>query len=208
MNFTDKVPRSAEGMGGQAISGAGPSSSRSPSTQDLRWTSKAPPLLPPRGKGHDHRFPRSVLIGAGLLVTFAIAAAAFGKITDIGTVRDNPGAPVQIRDIQFDQQPGGRVTVLDARLGEVIAEFGSGEGGFVTGSLRGLNHERNKHRADMNAPYRLILWEDGRLSLSDTATGQRYYLNAFGIDNARAFAALFRKSDAATATSGHKEAGQ
>jgi hypothetical protein len=48
--------------------------------------------------------------------------------------------------------------------------------------------------ADMNAPYRLILWEDGRLSLSDTATGQRYYLNAFGIDNARAFAALFRKS--------------
>jgi putative photosynthetic complex assembly protein len=195
MKLTDKVPRSAEGLGGQAM-GRDTHSSMPPSAQDLRWTSKAPPLLPPRGKGHDHRFPRGVLIGAGLLVTFAIAAAAFGKITDIGTVRDNPGAPVQIRDIRFDQQPGGRVTVLDARLGEVIADFRSGEGGFVTGSLRGLNHERNKHSADPNAPYRLILWEDGRLSLSDTATGQRYYLNAFGIDNARAFAALFRKRDA------------
>ena len=195
MGAIDKVPR---GMDGAGRSG----------TATLRWTSAAPPLMPPRGRGHDHRFPRGVLIGAGMMIAFAIAAAAFGKITDIGTVRDNPGSPVQIRDIAFERHDDGAVTVRDARLGDVIADFGPGEGGFVTGSLRGLDHERNKFRGAPDAPYRLILWEDGRLSLSDTATGQRYYLNAFGIDNARAFLALFGDAVRSPATPSAQETGR
>jgi hypothetical protein len=33
----------------------------------------------------------------------------------------------------------------------------------------------------------MIRWENGSVSLSDTATGERIYLNAFGPDNAAAY---------------------
>ena len=43
-------------------------------------------------------FPRRVLIGAMALLAFSAAAIVFGQVTGIGTVRQNPGAPVAMRD--------------------------------------------------------------------------------------------------------------
>jgi hypothetical protein len=42
----------------------------------------------------------------------------------------------------------------------------------------------------MEAPYRLTLWDDYSLSLTDTGTGRTIELGSFGPDNRAAFAAL------------------
>jgi putative photosynthetic complex assembly protein len=42
----------------------------------------------------------------------------------------------------------------------------------------------------LDQPYRIIKWESGAVSLSDTATGERIYLNAFGPDHAAAYEQL------------------
>jgi putative photosynthetic complex assembly protein len=60
----------------------------------------------------------------------------------------------------------------------------------VRGSLRALSRMRLMAETPEGLPYRLIRWENGSVSLSDTATGERIYLNAFGPDNAAAYAEL------------------
>jgi hypothetical protein len=40
---------------------------------------------------------------------------------------------------------------------------------------------------DIDEPYRVIKWSSGAVSLSDTKSGQRIYLNAFGPDQVAAF---------------------
>jgi putative photosynthetic complex assembly protein len=131
------------------------------------------------------RFP---LYAAALLVLFAISATIFGQRTEIGTLRTVPASPRDIRDIQLIQIKDGTIAVKDAQSGEDIAAYPPGEGGFVRGALQGLNRERSIHKVSAETPYRLILWDDNRLTLSDTGTGLRVDLLAFGQTNAKAFA--------------------
>ncbi|MAW88455.1 MAG: phosphonoacetaldehyde hydrolase [Phyllobacteriaceae bacterium] len=135
-------------------------------------------------------FPRRVLIGAMALLAFSAAAIVFGQVTGIGTVRQNPGAPVAMRDIVLARMPDGGVSVTDAVTGAGIARYGQNEGGFVNGSLRGFERMRAVAKTPLETPYRLIKWQAGMVSLSDTATGERIYLDPFGKDNAAAFEAL------------------
>lgn len=134
------------------------------------------------------RFPRLPLFTALALIAFAILAAAFGSITGIGRVGVESGEPRAIRDLIFVDQPGGIIEVKDARTNALIQSFGVGEGGFVRGAMRGLGQDRRLRNAGPEVPWRLILWEDGRLTLADTATATRVDLLAFGRDNARVFA--------------------
>jgi putative photosynthetic complex assembly protein len=135
-------------------------------------------------------FPRLPLYSAFALILFAIGAIIFGERTGIGTVMTETGTPVDIIDLTLSQEAGDRVLVKDAVSGKVIADFGPGEGGFIRGSMRALARMRMTAEAETNAPYRLIKWTSGALSLSDTATGQRIYLNAFGPDQVAAFEKL------------------
>lgn len=135
-------------------------------------------------------FPRLPLYSAFALIAFAIAAIAFGERTGIGTVRTETGTPVDMIDLTLSQEPGDRVVVKEAASGRVIADFGPGEGGFIRGSIRGLARMRMVAEAEADAPYRLIKWNSGALTFSDTATGQRIHLNAFGPDQVAAFEKL------------------
>jgi putative photosynthetic complex assembly protein len=125
---------------------------------------------------------------AAALVIFAIGATMFGQRTEIGTLRYEEGQPVDIRDIRLLEGADGVITVSDAQLGDEIARFQPGEGGFVRGSLQGLRRDRTLRQVRADAPYRLILWDNHRLTLSDTGTGLRVDLLAFGPTNAGAFA--------------------
>ncbi|MBO6757552.1 MAG: phosphonoacetaldehyde hydrolase [Roseibium sp.] len=136
------------------------------------------------------RFPTLPLYAAFALIGIAVSATVFGTVTGIGTVRDSFGAPVAIRDIQLVGGVGEEVQVIDARTDTVLAVFPVEEGGFVRGSLRALSRIRLQTDVVANAPYRLIRWQNGAVSLSDTVSGERIYLNAFGPDNAAAFAEL------------------
>lgn len=151
-----------------------------------------PQAARPQAKRAPNRpFPRLPLFAAIGLILFTIAAVIFGRVTEIGTLRVTAGYPQAIRDLRFTELANGDLMVSDGRTGETIAVSPPNTDGFVRGAVRGLTQERRTRRAALDAAYRLILWDTGRLTLSDTATGQRVPLDAFGPDNAAAFRRFF-----------------
>ena len=145
------------------------------------------------GRGRGNAFPRLPLAGAAIMIVFAILAVAFAQRTGIGTMKADNGVPVEMRDIVLVQDPAKKITITDASSGQLIASFEDGEGAFVRGSLRAFERMRLVSRIAPDQPYRLIRWQNGAISLSDTGTGERFYLDAFGPDNAAAFAAILKQ---------------
>lgn len=136
------------------------------------------------------RFPRLPLaLGLGL-IGFTFCAIIFGMTTGMGVMREVSGQPLAIRDITIAGTHDTEITIYDARSGDVITSLSPTEGGFVRGSLRGLTRIRQVAGTPLDQPYRIIKWESGAVSLSDTATGERIYLNAFGPDHAAAYEQL------------------
>lgn len=135
------------------------------------------------------RFPTMPLYGAFAFIAFAFTAVLFGQITDIGTIRVEAGNPVAVRDILLTKSDAQNlVTVTDYATGDQLASYAENEGGFVRGAFRGLSRIRHVNQVPETQPYRLIRWSSGAVSLSDTGTGERLYLDAFGRDNVAAFA--------------------
>ncbi|QYU67324.1 hypothetical protein J4558_20660 [Leptolyngbya sp. 15MV] len=56
--------------------------------------------------------------------------------------------------------------------------------------LRGLARDRRMRGLDAAPPFVLTLWQDGAISLTDSATGREIDLGGFGPDNRAAFAGL------------------
>lgn len=137
-----------------------------------------------------NRFPVGMIMAAIALLVFSAGAVVFGQTTGIGLVKQQTGQPVAVRDVIISRGSGDAVIVNDVATGEVIAAYPKDAGGFVRGSLRAFERMRQIAAVPGNAAYRIIQWDTGRVSLSDTATGERLYLEAFGRDNAAAFAAL------------------
>ena len=138
----------------------------------------------------DRRFPRGALIGAGLLVCTAIAAASAASIGGIGLSRVVDSVPLAIRDLRFEDRPEGGVAVIEAKDNKTIQVLAPGNDGFVRIVLRGFARERLRQDQDRQIPFRLTRWADGRFSVEDPATGRRVDLGAFGSANAASFAKL------------------
>ena len=155
--------------------------------QDIRIIRKDP--APAKAAGQGERFPTRPLYGAFAFIFVTFAAVVFGQTTGIGTVRVEAGQPVSIRDIVMTKDEAANlVTVADFATGERLAAYAENEGGFVRGAFRGLSRIRMVAEVPQAQPYRLIRWSSGAVSLSDTGTGERLYLDAFGRDNVAAFA--------------------
>jgi len=80
-----------------------------------------------------------------------------------------------------------KLTTLD---GTVISDLGTNEGGFLATVLRVLKRSRMQRGVEMAVPVRLVEFENGQLTLIDTADGTPITLNGFGPDNEAAFAKL------------------
>lgn len=140
-------------------------------------------------------FPRRILLAAMGLIVFATGAIVFGQTTGIGVLRQKSGTPAAIRDVTIFRSAGDEVIVTDARTGNQIAAYTKNTGGFVRGSLRAFERMRMVANVSETVPYRIIKWQSGSVSLSDTATGERIYLDAFGKDNAAAFERLLGQEE-------------
>jgi putative photosynthetic complex assembly protein len=146
-------------------------------------TSTSPRLSRPA-----ERFPRIPLLSAIALLAFAVAAVLFGRVTDIGTVRTPVTYPEAVRDVSFDVHADDSITVRDGATGAIIELIAPDKDGFIHGTLRGIGRDRKLRSIPADAPYRIIRWDDGRLTLSDPATGLRVQLDPFGPANSGAFA--------------------
>ena len=91
--------------------------------------------------------------------------------------------------------PGGRVEVRDADSGELLRDYGLGEGAFVRTSLRSLADARHRIDPGNTSPFRLEQRASGRLRLIDPITGQVLELWAFGHSNAEAYLELLPQAN-------------
>ena len=143
-------------------------------------------------------FPKRALIAAGalvgitLLLTGAVSAGFLSKPSDANTARVEKKMAVRVtRTLAFGDHPGGVLLIRDVKDNKIVRAIMPGEkSGFIRGVLRSFARERRAKNIGMEVAYRLTLWEDYSLSLTDTGTGRTIELGSFGPDNRAAFAAL------------------
>lgn len=145
----------------------------------------------------DHAVPRGPLLAAGSLAVIALIAAAVVRLTGIGATAHTEAPITQERALRFADRTDGGVDVLDAASGRSVAVLEPGEGGFVRVTLRSLARDRKRQGIGAQPVFLLQTTADGRLTLEDSATGQRIDLKAFGPTNAGAFARLMSETTAA-----------
>ncbi len=145
--------------------------------------------------------PRPVLLAAGALVAFSIAATGLARWLQAPAAEANPPGET-VRALRFVDQPGGYVDVADAKTGAAITRLVPGEDGFVRSTLRSLVRERRLQGLGDGPPFEVRLDANHRVVLADPATGRRIPLDAFGPTNAAAFARFLQ----APATSPPREA--
>jgi putative photosynthetic complex assembly protein len=141
--------------------------------------------------------PALLTLGAGALVVFAMLAVAVGRGEGVGLTRLPEAAALARLDFRAEDQVDGSIALRDAADRQVVAWIRPGEDGFMRGTLRGLAQARQRDGLGPEQPFSLTRFDDGRLQLSDEATGRRVPLEAFGPTNAGAFARLLPASGGA-----------
>lgn len=141
-------------------------------------------------------FPRPLLWGAAGLVLFSLVLVGSVRLGLIVPVRASAEqyreargiAPLHAIDLVFEDAGDGAVVVRAAATGAMVHRIAPGaENGFVRGVMRGLARERRQKAVGAEVPFRVTLWDDNELTLTDLATGREIDLNAFGRSNREAF---------------------
>jgi putative photosynthetic complex assembly protein len=148
------------------------------------------------GHHHDMAFPKEAVWGAtGLVVlalmgTVAVRAGLLPEVANPQALRAETHATVlKSRDLRF-LDVDGNVVVQDMAGATVAVIRPDSEQGFVRGVMRGLARERRLKEASVETPFRLQLWSDNGLTLTDLATGRQIELGGFGGTNRAAFAVM------------------
>lgn len=134
--------------------------------------------------------PRAILLGAAGLIAFVVVSVTASRLTGFGHTGQLQATAVSSYELLFLDRADGAIEVRDAASGNLVSVVESGSNGFMRGTLRGLARERKRSSADLQTPFRLTRYTDGRLTLEDPTTGRRIDLEAFGPTNAQAFARL------------------
>ena len=143
-------------------------------------------------QGKDFLSPVGKMLIADVIII--ILLLVFINSLDLSTVREPDASPVKVLQLRFEDRPDGSIAVIDYKTGKQIDAV-QGEAGFVRGTLRGLAQERKRRGLDSGPPFELIYRADGRLTLSDTATGRLVDLESFGPTNASTFFKLLNESN-------------
>lgn len=147
---------------------------------------------------HADMLPRGTLVIAGALVGFAFLSTVIVRVAGVPVAASPEAlrakenvAPVASRSLRFVDRADGAVVIVDVANGGIASIIEPGQQtGFIRGVMRGLARERRMHGFGDGPPFKLTLWRDGELSLTDSATGRSVELTAFGSANRAAFAAL------------------
>ena len=134
--------------------------------------------------------PKAGVLAAAALVLFSLATVTTVRLTGMGGVHVTLPAPVESRDLQFQDGQNGAVLVYDATSRELVDTLAPGSNGFVRVVLRGLARERKLGDIGAQPPFRLTRYVNGQITLTDTSTGKLVDLAAFGSSNTASFARL------------------
>lgn len=144
--------------------------------------------MPAQGHRTDHpSVPTPALLAAlGIMLATLIFAFVASRQPEAG-----PAAPiVATRALSFELLEGGVVRVTDLETGAVAAVMPEAASGFTRGLMRAF--ERDRAPLGLSGPIETALTRDvdGRLALTDRATGRRIELVGFGRTHYEAFERL------------------
>lgn len=146
---------------------------------------------------HDPTVPRGALIGAAAVLMFTMAltgAVSLGWIPQSAVPEASRAAqnvaPAQSRELRFVDRADGAVVVSDAATGETVKIVEFGQGGFLRATMRRMAKVRIAAGIGAEPPFKLTLWENGALSLSDPQTGRDAEIHGFGADHSGMFAEM------------------
>jgi len=137
-------------------------------------------------------FPKWILYCAAGIIFFSLMSVGLIRITGNGPDQRATATTVE-RPLRFEDRADGGVAVIDGRDGRVLTVV-RGEQGFVRGTLRALSRERYSRNIGSGPPFLLSARVDGRLTLSDPATGLHIDLESFGPTNMAEFARFLAMS--------------
>nr|WP_281392753.1 photosynthetic complex assembly protein PuhC [Roseospira goensis] len=134
------------------------------------------------------------------MVLITVSLVAVYRFLGLEPEGASHGAVVESLDMRLVTTPDGAVEVRRPADGGLIAVVPEAESGFLRGMMRSLGRQRQVAGVPDDAPYRVVLWDSGRLTLGDPATGEDIALRAYGADNRdQMFALMRRVADAAPA---------
>ncbi len=140
---------------------------------------------------HQQMVPRGAIIGAGILIATTIIIVGFNQYQKSVSPPD-PGmfaevSAVDERMVRFPVNAQGEaIAVVDAETGERIAVLEPSDG-FVKTVLMSMSFNRRRDGYEGDPVFRLVRWEDARISIQDVETGVVINLGAFGPANKAVF---------------------
>ncbi len=136
----------------------------------------------------------ALLAGAAAIavLSLVIATQLIGTQTvDLSLKR----TAVLTRPLIFRDAPGGAMAVYDQGAAEPFTVLPREGNTFMASALRLMGQSRElRSKAGPETPFILTLWSDGKMSLSDPATGDTLELAAYGPTNAKTFAQLLPRA--------------
>ncbi len=150
-------------------------------------------------------FPRIALVVASVVIALTLGGVGIARWSGFDGKQKDAQATAQ-RALHFQDRPQGGIAIVDAASGATL-ETVYGEQGFLRGTLRAVVRERKLRGIVSESPLQLIARADGRLTLSDPATGSRIDLESFGSTNAAVFARWLEETPGRSQVSSHPSGG-
>jgi putative photosynthetic complex assembly protein len=144
------------------------------------------------------RVPRGPLLGALAVVLVTASAAVAGRVFGVGATREGvpavgmpAAAALERRVLRFADAPDGGILVYDAPSNTLATHLApGGPDGFLRGALRAMTRQRMLARVGQGPPFVLTRWNDGRLTLDDSATHMHIAVSSFGPTQVESFERL------------------
>jgi len=137
-------------------------------------------------------FPKPALYAGAAMVVLSLALVTTARLTGYKENVDPGGTPVATRDVVFKTSGNGVVAIEDTRSGERLGEFPTETNRFVKVVMSSLKHERAGVEPGDETPFRIVRWDDGRISVADPVSGRSIELAAFGRNQVKTFENLLQ----------------
>ena len=128
-----------------------------------------------------------------LLVVFSLFSVFIFRFLDVPKLGVPPKSFISEEIlVRFSDENRTGVLVRDAG-GQIIGDSMDGKSGFLEVVYNAIKRERIKKRILTDKSLRLVLYDNGRITLIDDSTDLEIHLNSFGLNNLEVFGELFKR---------------
>jgi putative photosynthetic complex assembly protein len=133
--------------------------------------------------------PTRIVLAMFSLAGITLLLVSLAVLTDRPTTGQPKEAPVWKAQTMTMSGQGNHVTIVED-TGRVLLD---GPGGFISVVIDGLERARLVARVEGNPPVTITQYENGRVSLTDPATGWQVELSSFGPGNVGTFRTMLNQ---------------